>query len=136
MYKDFFPILIEALLEQIAVIERYGAHSAMVEACETISGVMAEQSELFTMVETSSDTELKKWLERRGKRNRIYSAHFVAIRDAFRLAKLVGELIEIRNSFIEEGGERWINSIARKGIIDSEEQNEEQNEETESYNPT
>ena len=117
MNKDFFPIQIAALLRQIAVIERYGANSAMIEACETISGVMAEQSELFTMVETSNDTELKKWLERRGKRNRIYSAHFLAIRDAFRLAKLVGELIEIRNGFIEEGGEQWLNSIAEKRII-------------------
>ena len=117
MDKNFFPIQIAALLRQIAVIERYGANSAMIEACETISGVMAEQSELFTMVETSNDTELKKWLERRGKRNRIYSAHFLAIRDAFRLAKLVGELIEIRNGFIEEGGEQWLNSIAGKRII-------------------
>ena len=117
MNKDFFPIQIAALLRQIAVIERYGANSAMIEACETISGVMAEQSELFTMVETSNDTELKKWLERRGKRNRIYAAHFLAIRDAFRLAKLVSELIEIRNGFIEEGGEQWLNSIAEKRII-------------------
>ena len=60
MDKDFFPIQIAALLRQIDVIERYGANSAMIEACETISGVMAEQSELFTMVETSNDTELKK----------------------------------------------------------------------------
>ena len=116
MDKDFFPIQIAALLRQIDVIERYGANSAMIEACETISGVMAEQSELFTKVETSSDTELKKWLERRGKRNRIYSAHFLAIRDAFRLAKLVGELIEIRNGFIEEGGEQWLNTAAGKKV--------------------
>ena len=116
MDKDFFPIQIAALLRQIAVIERYGANSAMIEACETISGVMAEQSELFTMVETSNDTELKKWLERRGKRNRIYSAHFLAIRDAFRLAKLVGELIEIRNGFIEDGGEHWLNTAAGKKV--------------------
>lgn len=116
MDKDFFPIQIAALLRQIAVIERYGANSAMIEACETISGVMAEQSELFTMVETSNDTELKKWLERRGKRNRIYSAHFLAIRDAFRLAKLVGELIEIRNGFIEDGGGQWLNTAAGKKV--------------------
>lgn len=129
--KEYFPIQIAALLRQIAVIERYGAHSAMIEACETISGVMAEQSELFTIVETSCDTRLKKWLERRGNKNRIYSAHFLAIRDAFRLAKLVGELIEIRNGFIEDGGEQWLNIIAEKRVvidtekdIDSDKQNE------------
>ena len=123
MDKDFFPIQIAALLRQIAVIERYGANSAMIEACETISGVMAEQSELFTKVETSSDTELKKWLERRGKRNCIYSAHFLAIRDAFRLAKLVGELIEIRNGFIEDGGEEWLNTAAGKKVCFDDVQN-------------
>lgn len=114
--KEYYPIQIAELLRQIAIIERYGANSAMIEACETISGVMAEQSELFTKVETSSDTELKKWLERRGKRNRIYSAHFLAIRDAFRLTKLVGELIEIRNGFIEDGGEEWLNTAAGKKV--------------------
>lgn len=114
--KEYFPILITAMLRQIAIIERYGANSTMIEACETISGVMAEQSELFTKVETSNDTELKKWLERRGKRNRIYSAHFLAIRDVFRLAKLVGELIEIRNGFIEDGGEQWLNTAAGKKV--------------------
>ena len=114
--KEYYPIQIAELLRQIAIIERYGANSAMIEACETISGVMAEQCELFTIVETSSDTRLKKWLERRGKKNRIYSAHFLAIRDAFRLANLVGELIEIRNGFIEDGGEQWLNMIAEKRV--------------------
>ena len=112
--NEYFPTLTSAIFKQIEVIERYDANSAMMEACETIAGVMAEQSELFTRIETSNDTELKKWLEKRGEKECIYSAHFLAIRDALRLAKLVKELIELKNDFIEDGGEEWLNTIVCK----------------------
>ncbi len=102
---------IEAIVEQVKVIERYGVHLAMVEACETIAGVMVEQNELFGLAERSNAKELKDWARKIAKEGRISSAHIVAIRDALRLCKLVTELIELVNGFIEDGGENFIKSL-------------------------
>lgn len=109
--KQIIGTQIEAIVEQVKVIERYGVHLAMVEACETIAGVMVEQCELFGLVEHSNEKELKEWGQKIANEGRIYSAHIVAIRDALRLCKLVTELIEQVNGFIEDGGENFIKEL-------------------------
>ena len=101
----------EAIVKQVKVIERFGFHLTMIEACETFAGVMAEQCELFGLAEQSNEKELKEWAQKIANKGRIYSAHIVAIRDALRLCKLSSELIEQTNEFIEDGGEDFLNSL-------------------------
>lgn len=114
----YYPIQIAAILKQIRIIERFGAHLAMQEACETIAGVMYEQAELLSLLEYNTDEKIKEWSKNTIKtQGRYYSSHFVAIRDALRLCKLVTELIEQTNGFFEDGGEQWLNSSAGKNIL-------------------
>lgn len=102
---------IEAIVKQVKVIERFGIHLSMIEACETFAGVMVEQCELFGLAEHNNVKELKEWVQKIANQGRIYSAHIVAIRDALRLCKLVTELIEQVNGFIEDGGEEFLISL-------------------------
>lgn len=111
---------VEAILNQIGVIDRYGAALAIGEACETFSGVMAEGAELLAKVENCNDFQLKKWLEERGKNERIYSGHFLAIRDVLRLAKLVTELISMRRDLLDDGGQAWLDELQGKPITDEQ----------------
>ena len=113
MTERNFAIQIEAILKSVQAIERFGAQLAMLEACETIAGVMAEQGELFALAEKSNEKELKMWWEKVSKK-RIYSVHYDAIRDALRLGKLVIELIEQTNEFLEDGGASFIENILEK----------------------
>lgn len=110
MNEKLFALQIEAIIKRVQVIERFGAHLAMLEACETIAGVMSEQSELISIAEKSNATEFQEFLSKVAQ-GRIYSAHFDAIRDAMRLCKLLTELIEETNEFIEGGGEAIFKNI-------------------------
>ena len=111
--RQTLAVLLEAIIKQIQVIERFGAHQAMIEACETITGVMVEQGELFCMAEHSQEKELKEWAMDKGTNGRIYSGHLTAIRDALRLCKLVTELVDQVNGFIEDGGEEYIKELQK-----------------------
>ena len=104
-------ICLRAIIEQVQKIERFGAHLAMVEACETIAGVMTEQAELFAMAEKSKEPELKNWAQKKAQEGRIYSGHYLAIRDALRLCNLVAELVGQVDSFIEDGGEELLSKL-------------------------
>lgn len=111
---------IDALLRQVGVIDRYGAALAIGEACETFSGVMAETAEVWAKIETSSDPQLKKWLEERGTHERIYAGHFTAIRDVLRLAKLVSELIEMQRDLVSDGVQGWLDEMQGKPNTDAQ----------------
>ncbi len=101
----------EAIIKQVQVIERFGCHLAMFEACETMAGVMGEQIELITLAERSCETQLKDWAKDKTTNGRAYSGHISAIRDAMRLSKLVMELIEQVNSFTDNGGLSLIDKL-------------------------
>lgn len=109
--RQTLATLLEAIINQIQVIERFGAHQAMIEACETMTGVMVEQGELFGMAEHSQEKELKEWAMNKAANGRIYSGHLTAIRDALRLCNLVTELVDQVNGFVEDGGEEFIKEL-------------------------
>ena len=111
---------IEAIIKQVQLIERFGAHEAMLEACETIAGVMAEQGELFALAEHSNEKELKDWARETAEKGRIYSAHLFAIRDALRLCNLVNELVGQMNAFLEDGGRELIEQLQNPQPKDEE----------------
>lgn len=103
-----------AIIEQIQLIERFGATDAMLEAFETFAGVMYEQASLIALSEHSQEKELKEWGKKVISEGRVYSSHFVAIRDALRLCKLIKELEQQVNDFIEGGGEDLLKSVQNK----------------------
>lgn len=115
-----FAILIDALLHQIEVIDRYGAALAIGEACETFSGVMAETAEVWAKIEVCKDPKLKKWMEERGTHERFYAGHFSAIHDVLRLSKLVTELIEQRRDLIADGAQNWLDELQGKPLKDAQ----------------
>lgn len=112
MEKEKVLVLqLEAVIKQVQLIERFGAHLAMLEACETIAGVMVEQESLCALAEHSNENELRTWATKVSDKGRIYSGHLVAIRDALRLCNLVTDLIERANDFIESGGQTFIETL-------------------------
>ena len=113
-------ICLRAIIEQVQKIERFGAHLAMVEACETIAGVMAEQAELFAMAEKSKEPELKNWAQKKAQEGRIYSGHYLAIRDALRLCNLVAELVEQVKTFRECGGVDFLDLLSKNETKDEQ----------------
>ncbi len=107
----------EAIIKQVQVIERFGSHLAMFEACETITGVMNEQMELIALAENSEEKELKDWAKDKVKDSRVYSGHISAIRDSMRLCKLVTELIEQVKDYIDNDGLSQIERLKVGTII-------------------
>jgi hypothetical protein len=115
--KQIKVIQMEAIIKQVKLIERLGAHLAMIEACETIAGVMHEQNGLISLAEHSSEEGLKDWVKKcTNHQGRLYSGHFLAIRDALRLGKLSSELIEQTNGFLEDGGEEFLESLKHDNL--------------------
>lgn len=93
-------IYLETIIKQIKIIERFGTHVAFYETCETLAGMMSEQINLYGLALNSNDERVRNFAKKFEK-ERFYSAHFEAMRDVMRLCKLINELIEQANDYIE-----------------------------------
>ncbi len=108
----------EAIINQVQVIERFGSHIAMFEACETMAGVMSEQIDLIALAENSHEPELRSWAIKKTTDGRAYSGHISAIRDAMRLCKLVNELVEQVKDYVDNDGLSLIERLKMDVLTD------------------
>ena len=108
---------IESIVNQIELMEKFGIAEASLEACETVAASMAELSEMMWAVEQSKDAELhKRFKEYQEKNGRIWSGHFMAIRDMMRLCKMVRELVELKKDLEQDKEVDWKNLHKPLGI--------------------
>lgn len=115
--RERLALYVEGIVGQIELMEKFGIVEASLEACETVSASMNEFSEMMSAIEQSKDVELrdrfKKYLQKNG---RIWSAHFVAIRDMMRLSKLARELVELKKDLEQDKEVDWKNLHKPLGV--------------------
>lgn len=101
--RDFYF----ALAETIAMIEdceKLCPTDNLMEMCETLAGIMAEQTEIISAIENVGDE--KEWNEIRGKfrrpltGERFYSSHLDALCDMMRLAKHMKDVSKAKDELI------------------------------------
>ena len=108
--RERLALHVEGIVNQIELMERFGIAEASLEACETIAASMAELSEMMCAVEQSKDMELRKRFDGYIQKNgRIWSGHFVAIRDMMRLCKMARELVELKKDLEQDAEVDWKN---------------------------
>lgn len=108
--RERLALHVESIVNQIELMERFGIAEASLEACETIAASMAELSEMMCAVEQSKDMELRKRFDGYIQKNgRIWSGHFVAIRDMMRLCKMARELVELKKDLEQDSEVDWKN---------------------------
>lgn len=93
--------------ELIADIENFGRLcpiDTLMEMCETLAGIMAEQTEIISAIENVGDEksyiDVKNRFSRPLAGERFYSSHLDALCDMMRLAKHMKELAEKKAELI------------------------------------
>lgn len=91
--------------ELIADIENFGRLcpvDTLMEMCETLAGIMVEQTEIIAAIETTSDSKSKERFSRPLAGERFYSSHLDALCDMMRLAKHLKELSKKKDELLKE----------------------------------
>lgn len=90
--------------ELIADIENVGRLcpvDTLMEMCETLAGIMAEQTELISAIEATGSNKIKERFSRPLIGERFYSSHLDALCDMMRLAKHLKELSERKDELLK-----------------------------------
>lgn len=90
--------------ELIADIENFGRLcpiDTLMEMCETLAGIMAEQTEIIAAIEATGSNKIKERFSRPLIGERFYSSHLDALCDMMRLAKHLKELSERKDELLK-----------------------------------
>lgn len=90
--------------ELIAGIENFGRLcpiDTLMEMCETLAGIMAEQTEIIAAIEATGSNKIKERFSRPLIGERFYSSHLDALCDMMRLAKHLKELSERKDELLK-----------------------------------
>jgi hypothetical protein len=90
--------------ELIANIENFGRLcpvDTLLEMCETLAGIMAEQTEIIAAIEATGNNKIKERFSRPLIGERFYSSHLDALCDMMRLAKHLKELSERKGELLK-----------------------------------
>jgi hypothetical protein len=90
--------------ELIADIENFGRLcpiDTLMEMCETLAGIMAEQTEIIAAIEATGSNKIKERFSRHLIGERFYSSHLDALCDMMRLAKHLKELSERKDELLK-----------------------------------
>lgn len=90
--------------ELIADIENVGRLcpvDTLMEMCETLAGIMAEQTEIIAAIEATGSNKIKERFSRPLIGERFYSSHLDALCDMMRLAKHLKELSERKDELLK-----------------------------------
>ena len=93
-----------SLAELIADIENFGRLcpiDTLMEMCETLAGIMAEQTEIIAAIEATGSNKIKERFSRPLIGERFYSSHLDALCDMMRLAKHLKELSERKDELLK-----------------------------------
>ena len=92
------------LIVNIENFERMCPVDTLMEMCETLAGIMAEQTEIIATIEakdTNRYREMKERFSRPLVGERFYSSHLDALCDMMRLAKHLKELSERKDELLK-----------------------------------
>lgn len=100
-----FRLSLDELITNIETCERLCPTETLMEMCETLAGIMKEQTEILIALQCM--TSEKDWREIREKfrhalvGERFYSSHLDALCDMIRLAKHMREVSESKDELLE-----------------------------------
>ena len=89
------------LIANIENCERLCPVDTLMEMCETLAGIMVEQTEIIEEFENAKYEELKSKFSRPLTGERFYSSHLVALCDMMRLAKHMKDLSDRKDELLE-----------------------------------
>ena len=89
------------LIANIENFERMCPVDTLMEMCETLAGIMAEQTEIIATIETTGSNKIKERFSRPLIGERFYSSHLDALCDMMRLAKHLKELSERKDELLK-----------------------------------
>ena len=98
--RDFHFTLAE-LMAGIENLVRLCPTETIIELCETLAGIMAEQTTIIATMEKARDMEARDTFKRPIVGERFYSSHAVVICDMMRLARRLKELSNIKNGLLQ-----------------------------------
>ena len=98
--RDFHFSFAE-LIADIENFERLCPVDTLVEMCETLAGIMAEQTEIIAAIEATGSNKIKERFSRPLIGERFYSSHLDALCDMMRLAKHLKELSERKDELLK-----------------------------------
>lgn len=89
------------LIANIENFERMCPVDTLMEMCETLAGIMAEQTEIIAAIEATGSNKIKERFSRPLIGERFYSSHLDALCDMMRLAKHSKELSERKDELLK-----------------------------------
>ena len=89
------------LIANIENFERMCPVDTLMEMCETLAGIMAEQTEIIATIEATGSNKIKERFSRPLIGERFYSSHLDALCDMMRLAKHLKELSERKDELLK-----------------------------------
>jgi len=89
------------LIVNIENFERMCPVDTLMEMCETLAGIMAEQTEIIATIEAAGSNKSKERFSRPLIGERFYSSHLDALCDMMRLAKHLKELSERKDELLK-----------------------------------
>lgn len=89
------------LIANIENCERLCPVDTLMEMCETLAGIMAEQTEIIATIEAAGSNKSKERFSRPLIGERFYSSHLDALCDMMRLAKHMKELSERKGELLK-----------------------------------
>ena len=89
------------LIANIENFERMCPVDTLMEMCETLAGIMAEQTEIIAAIEATGSNKIKERFSRPLIGERFYSSHLDALCDMMRLAKHLKELSERKDELLK-----------------------------------
>ena len=89
------------LIVNIENFERMCPVDTLMEMCETLAGIMAEQTEIIATIEATGSNKSKERISRPLIGERFYSSHLDALCDMMRLAKHLKELSERKDELLK-----------------------------------
>jgi len=102
--RDFYFSLAETIAS-VENCELLCPTDTIIELCETLAGVMAEQTEIIATLENGFSLQQIKDVKEKYKRpllgERFYSSHVLAVADMMRLAKHLKEVGESKKRLLE-----------------------------------
>jgi hypothetical protein len=98
--RDFHFSFAE-LIANIENCERLCPVDTLMEMCETLAGIMAEQTEIIAAIEATGSNKIKERFPRPLIGERFYSSHLDALCDMMRLAKHLKELSERKDELLK-----------------------------------
>jgi hypothetical protein len=89
------------LIVNIESFERMCPVDTLMEMCETLAGIMAEQTEIIAAIEATGSNKIKERFSRPLIGERFYSSHLDALCDMMRVAKHLKELSERKDELLK-----------------------------------